>query len=200
MILILESIFALQRIRAVKQPLPAHVVKNNQPFYDIISTQFASVSQDLQGLNGDRYARQISGGCQEWMEAASFEHYLVTAKLLTYEEAVAKMRSLDVEGPGVLLSPEDYLLGIYDMTGELMRFAITAMATNGALPMIAAESSDAMSDETVQAGERSVLNDMRRLRSALEAFNAGAYGPFAKDCEKKMEVMRQSVDKVEQSL
>lgn len=193
-------IFALQRIRVVKQPLPEHVVKNNQPFYDIISTQFASVSQDLQGLNGDRYARQISGGCQEWMEAASFEHYLTSAKLLTYEEAVAKMRSLDPEGPGVQLSPEDYLLGIYDMTGELMRFSITAMATNGSLPTIPADSSDEMSDETVQAGDRSVLNDMRSLRSALEALNTGNYGPFAKDCEKKMDVMKSSVNKVEQSL
>lgn len=183
----------------VKEPLPDHVVKNNQPLYDIISTQFTSVSADLQGLDQDRYARQISGGCQEWMEAASFEHYLTTAKLLTYEEAAAKMRLLDSEGPGVQLSPEDYLLGIYDMTGELMRFSITVMATNGSLPMIKADSSDATSHEREQTSERNVLNDMRRLRSALEALNAGS-GPFAKDCEKKMEVMRQSVNKVEQSL
>lgn len=178
------------------------MVKNNEPFYAIISTQFASISQDLQGVQADRYARQISGGCQEWMEAASFEHYLTTAKLLTYEEAEAKMRSLDVDGPGVHLTPEDYLLGIYDMTGELMRFAITAMATNGSLPAISsADSSDEMSDEpTRRGGERSVLNDMRHLRSALEALDTGMYGPFSKDCEKKMEVMRSSVDKVEQSL
>lgn len=134
------------------------------------------------------------------MEAASFEHYLVTAKLLTYEEADAKMRSLDVGGPGVLLTPEDYLLGIYDMTGELMRFAITAMATNGSLPTIAADTSDEMTDAAANSRERSVLNDMRHLRSALEALNTGTFGPFHKDCDKKMEVMRSSVDKVEKSL
>jgi predicted translin family RNA/ssDNA-binding protein len=186
-------------IRAVKQPLPQNVVKSNKQYYDIISAQFTSVSRDLQGLNAHRYARQISGGCQEWMEAASFQHYLTTAKLLTYEESVALMRSLDPDGPGVELSPEDYMLGIYDMTGELMRFSITAMATNGALPLIKDESEDAMTDVASVGSERSVLNDMRALRSALEAFNAG-HGPFAKDSDKKMEVMRQSVEKVERSL
>ncbi|SMR51515.1 unnamed protein product [Zymoseptoria tritici ST99CH_3D1] len=195
-----KIIFTLQRIRAVKQPLPEHVVKSNQQYYDIISERFASVSRDLQGLNAHRYARQISGGCQEWMEAASFQHYLTTAKLLTYEESVALMRNLDPEGPGVELSPEDYLLGIYDMTGELMRFSITAMATSGSLPMIKEDDAEeTMSDVASVGSERSVLNDMRALRSALEAFNAG-YGPFAKDSEKKMEVMRQSVEKVERSL
>ena len=102
------------------------MVKGNKQYYDTISAQFSSVSSDLQGLNAHRYARQISGGCQEYIEAASFEHYLQTAKILPYADAAAQMKQLDPDGPGVELSPEDYLLGIYDMTGELMRFAVTS--------------------------------------------------------------------------
>lgn len=156
----------------------------------MIANQFAAVSKDLQGINADRYARQISGGCQEYMEAASFEHYLTTASLISHENAAAQMRKLDANGPGVTLSVDDYILGIYDMTGELMRFAITAMATNGALPGI--------SEDSQNANQRSVLTDMRALRSALEAVNA--QGPLGKDIGKKMDVMQASVEKVEKAL
>lgn len=124
------------------------------------------------------------------MEAVSFEYYLTTASILSFEDAATLLRK-NSEGRGVELSPEDYILGIFDMTGELMRFAITSMATSGSLP--------GLSQESNASGQRNVLNDMRALRSALEALNAG-HGPFAKDVSKKMDVMRSSVEKVEKSL
>ena len=137
------------------------------------------------------------------MEAASFQHYLETATLITYDDARELLRGLDAEGPGVDLSPEDYVLGIYDMTGELMRFAITAMATSGELPKISTTSAvdgDEMDvDATSAVQQRNVLTDMRELRSALEGLDAGV-GPFAKDADKKMDVMKQSVEKVEKAL
>jgi predicted translin family RNA/ssDNA-binding protein len=151
-------------------------------------------------LNGHRYARQISGGCQEYVEAASFQHYLTTATILSYEDAASQMRSLDVEGPGVELSLEDYLLGIYDMTGELMKFAITAMATSGSLPTMKSKGSVKTAVDAAATGtQRNVLTDMRTIRAALEWLNPGV-GPFAKDVDKKMEVMRASVEKVEKAL
>lgn len=109
------------------------------------------------------------------------------------------MRKLDPDGPGVELSMEDYLLGIYDMTGELMKFAITAMATNGELPAISSVPGDSFNGSSGATTQRNVLTDMRGLRAALEGLNVG-YGPFAKDVEKKMDVMRQSVEKVEKAL
>lgn len=169
-------------------------MKGNKQYYDTIATQFASVSRDLQGLNAHRYARQISGGCQEYIEAVSFQHYLTTATILSYEDAAAQMKALDADGPGVELSPEDYLLGLYDMTGELMKFAITAMATSGALPSI-----EPGNDGGPAGSQRNILTDMRNLRAALEALDAGI-GPFAKDVSKKMEVMQASVEKVEKAL
>jgi predicted translin family RNA/ssDNA-binding protein len=176
----------------LQTPLPQNIVKGNQQYYDAISTQFAAVSHDLQGLNAYRYARNISGGCQEYIEAASFEHYLTQARILPYDEAVTQVKGLDPDGPGVDLSLEDYILGIYDMTGELMKFAITTMATNGALPTIS-------QPEPGTSLQRNVLTDMRNLRSALESLEPG-FGPFAKDVERKMDVMKASVEKVEKAL
>lgn len=151
----------------------------------------------------------MSGGCQEYIEAASFEHYLTTAEILTFEDAKAKLRALStpktdegVEDGDVFveLGYEDYLLGIYDMTGELMRFAITAMATSGSLPSPLQQFADTMDvDHSAKASDRNILTDMRALRSSLEELNT-AGGPFARDVDKKMDVMKQSVEKVEKAL
>lgn len=189
-----KIIFTLHRVRQLQAPLSQGVVKGNAQYYDTISKQCTAVSNDLQGLNSHRYARQISSGCQEFIEAATFEHYLTDARILPYDEAAAQLKQLDPEGPGIELSMEDYVLGIYDMTGELMKFAITAMATNGALPAI--ESKESASGT---ASQRNLLTDMRDLRSALESLDGG-FGPFAKDVDKKADVMRASVEKVEKAL
>lgn len=189
--------FKLSRIRKLNQALPPHVVKGNTQYYDTIKSQYNAVSRDLQGLNTYRYARNITGGNQEYMEAACFEHYLTTGSLLTYEEACAQLRGLGGEGGPVDLSVEDYLLGVFDMTGELMRFAITAMATDGRLPSSLPDSADAMD---VDAGKRDILTDLRALRAQLEALDVGHGGSFARDVDKKMDVMRTSVEKVERGL
>jgi hypothetical protein len=125
---------------------------------------------------------------------------------------VKKVRELDAEGQGVGLGYEDYVLGIYDMTGELMRFGITAMAMNGALPTPSpasapsatshAPATDAMQIDPPQqqSHQRTILTDLRQLRSALESLNTSSTGPFGKEADKKAEVMRQSVEKVERAL
>ena len=120
----------------------------------------------------------------------------------------------------VFLAPEDYILGIFDMVGELMRFAITAMATNGIIPGgearqkeqstgIARNDGDGVenmdTDETSVQEEqkvpcRNVLADLRELRLQLERLELPQGSKFADDVDKKMSVMRQCVEKVETAL
>jgi predicted translin family RNA/ssDNA-binding protein len=192
------------RIRKLAQPLPAHVNKNNAQYYDIIKDRYNTVSADLQGLNAWRYTRNITGGNQEYMEAAIFQHYLTTGTLLTYEESVEQLRTLGGEGGPVQLTVEDYLLGVFDMTGELMRFSITTMATDGKLPSVESNDNTASADKMdvdVQPGShRDVLTDLRALRSELESLNVGFGSSFARDVDKKMDVMQTSVEKVEKAL
>lgn len=114
------------------------------------------------------------------------------------------------------------MLGIYDMTGELMRFAITAMATSGELPspepspeseaqgdgpsaakVAKSAEGDAMEVDaaaSTAAPKRNILTDLRQLRSALESLNTSGTGSFGKEADKKAQVMRQSVEKVERAL
>ncbi len=146
----------------------------------MINSLMESVVPDLQGLNANRYHHNISGGIQEYMEAVLFQHYLETQYLLPYEDAGNKLPS------GLVLTYEDYLLGIFDMTGELMRFAITYMATNGTLP----------GTDVSQDMSTSILADMQTIRSQLEALDAsGTYS--LREFDSKLRVTRQSVEKVE---
>lgn len=143
-----------------------------------------SIERDLQGINAYRYQRQISGGIQEHMEAVLFQHYLETERLMTYEEAERVI-------PGqVQLTHDDYILGLFDMTGELMRFAVTYLATNGSLP-------GAEDGQQHEPGMSSILTDMQRLRSHLETIDASASYGLARDFEQKLKTTRASVEKVE---
>ena len=147
--------------------------------------QFQSIALDLAGINAWRYQRQISGGIQEFMEAISFEHYLRTQRLITLKEAADSLPG------GVALTGDDYVLGIFDLVGELMRFAITTMATTGTLP--------GSKDGEDSAAERDILVDLRVLRSSFETLDTTSCGGtgLGKDVEKKMEVMKTCVEKVE---
>lgn len=148
--------------------------------YDTIKERFGSIVSDLEGINANRYQSNISGGIQEYMEAVLFQHYLETQKLMTYADATTTVPA------GIVLTQEDYLLGVFDMTGELMRFSITYMATNGKLP-----GGDSL--------EQSVLADMQTLRTILEGMNANGHQDL-KTFDSKLRVTRQSVEKVENSV
>ncbi|PVH95873.1 Translin [Periconia macrospinosa] len=209
-----KIIFTLQRVRKLGLPVPQFVVKGNAQYWETIEKQYQSISADVQGLNAYRYGNNITGGNQEFMEALSFQHYLENQTLVSYEEAKSKIASMSGAGGAVLLTPEDYVLGIFDMVGELMRFSITTMATNGKLPTgesKTAESGKQKSHEDEMdvdqeprvadgTGEpRNVLSDLRALRLQLEMFEPSG-GRFETDVRKKADVMRECVDKVEKAL
>jgi hypothetical protein len=208
------------RVRSIGQAVPPFVTKNNAQYWEIIEKQYKSIAADLQGLNTYRYAYNITGGNQEFMEALSFQHYLETQSLIAYDEAQSKLSAMSGEAGKVSLSLEDYVLGICDMTGELMRFSVTSMATHGNLPSGKQtpnkkikldtdhdDPSDKMDlDEKLPEPQdeqkpRTVLDDLRAIRLQLEMFEAPGGSKFALDLKKtKMPVMRECVDKVEKAL
>ncbi|KAF2837021.1 Translin [Patellaria atrata CBS 101060] len=206
-----KIIFSLQRIKKLNEPIPNFVTKANAQHWDNIAKQYKTISPDLQDLNTHRYERNITGGNQELMESLSFQHYLSTQTLISYDDACAKVSELSEKGKPVQLSIEDYVLGIFDMVGELMRFAITAMATGGELPggsSTSTENRKVADEDTMEVDSeekrslppRNALSDMRELRTYLEYLEVPRGTYFGKDVDKKMEVMRTCVEKVENAL
>ncbi|ETI28908.1 hypothetical protein G647_01360 [Cladophialophora carrionii CBS 160.54] len=177
-----KIIFALQRVRELGKPIHPSISKTTTPMYTTIRNLLQSVVPDLQSINTYRYRDRITGGIQEYIEAVSFQHYLETQRIMSFDEAAAQLPE------GIMLTYEDYALGLFDMTGELMRFAITYMATNGKLPTYSGDDKPSKS---------SILTDMQDLRAAFEGVNPGKVYPLAKEFESKLKTTRQSVEKVE---
>ncbi|KIW17695.1 hypothetical protein PV08_04890 [Exophiala spinifera] len=181
-----KIIFALQRVREINRPIHAGISKTTTPMYATIRQLLQSIVPDLQGLNAQRYRGNISGGIQEYMEAVLFHHYLEHRTLMGFEDAQGHLPE------GVLLTYEDYALGVFDMTGELMRFAVTYLATNGRLPGVGGGGGG---DDDQRDG--SILADLQRLRSELEQLDASGSYSLNKEFAMKMKTTRASVEKVE---
>lgn len=176
-------------VQQLQSPIPPSIAKEINIRYDSVKDLFTSIAPDLQGLNAWRYQRQISGGCQEYVEALSFQHYLETQRLLTHQEAQTLIPG------GIELTADDYILGLFDLTGELMRFGITSMATSGTLPR-------GKGGDGSEGGD--ILGDLRSLRTSFEGMDTSSSttdeSPLKRDIAKKVEVMKKSVEKVENAV
>lgn len=146
---------------------------------------------------------------EELIEALTFAHYLRTQRLMGFGEAVGKVAELsgsaddhmDVDGgdppapahaeadaPGAVVhvTEDDYLMGIFDLSGEMMRFATTSAALTGKM----AGGGDT---PAVNGRERTVVVDMQDLGSFFEMLPQ----QYNKSYQVKLSTLRTSVLKVE---
>jgi predicted translin family RNA/ssDNA-binding protein len=65
------SIFALQRVRIIGEPIPEKIAKEVNERLNAIIELMKTMAPDLQGINAWRYQRQASPGIQEYIEAVS---------------------------------------------------------------------------------------------------------------------------------
>lgn len=156
-------------------------------------------------LRSQRYGRNIGGGLEEFIEAISFYHYLRTSQLITLQQIQDRFRAelvheshfyndqSQAEDPTAVQPPSlsdnsssvvlhvpthRYLLGLSDLTGELMRFATNAVGQGDSGKVV-----------------RQVLTITRQIRDSLDPFI-----PLVRDLKKKQLVTNQSLRKIEDIL
>ncbi|KAJ6627266.1 Translin [Mycena sp. CBHHK59/15] len=134
---------------------------------------FATMRPELVGDRFWRYQRQVSPGLQEYIEALSFAHYVQHGALIGFQQVQDAL--CDDGGPFFPLAISDYLLGLSDLTGELMRFAISNIARRGGRPKAS----------EVCAFVRGCKADFERLT------------PYVRDLSKKNAVTTNSLEKIE---
>ncbi|EPS99124.1 hypothetical protein FOMPIDRAFT_1125109 [Fomitopsis schrenkii] len=139
-----------------------------------IQDLFAAMREEVAGDRFWRYQRNVSPGLQEYIEALSFAHYLECQTLISYAEV---QRSLSDAGgvPYFPLPLDDYLLGLSDLTGELMRYAISSISRRGG---------------------RSKANEVCRFVRGCKADFEGLT-PYVRELRKKQQVTTQSLEKIE---
>ncbi|KAG5930733.1 hypothetical protein E4U53_002149 [Claviceps sorghi] len=159
-------------VKHLNQDLPPSTEKDISTRLAEITTLLESIAPDLASINRHRYTWPLR--ClEELIEALSFKHYLCHQRLITPEEAQACMPA-DIQ-----LTPQDYMYGIFDLFGEMMRFATVTTAQNGAM--------------LGGPDGRNILADIQELGCAFELLRETP----TKDYRNKMEAARQSVCKVE---
>ncbi|CAG8621323.1 10842_t:CDS:2, partial [Dentiscutata heterogama] len=102
--------------RVTQKPLKSILQEANEKKEEITQL-FKEISLDLQGINYYRYHKNISPSIQEYIEAISFLEYLQNDRLITKEQVEKDFTD----------ETEDYVLGLADLTGELMRYAINSV-------------------------------------------------------------------------
>ncbi|KAK6921863.1 Translin family [Dillenia turbinata] len=91
-----------------------------------VTDQFVSrLVKELQGSDFWKLRRAYSPGVQEYVEAATLCEFCKSGGLLTLNEINATLLPLSDTGlEAFQINLSDYLLGLADLTGELMRLAI----------------------------------------------------------------------------
>ncbi|KAI0004135.1 Translin [Russula compacta] len=135
-----------------------------------------SITHELVGSRFWRYAHNISSGLQEYIEALSFVHYIEHGGLISYERVQANLCD-DAGQPLFPLPLSDYVLGVCDLTGELMRLAISSISKpNGRM----------------KASQISLF--VRGCKADFETLT-----PYINELYKKQAVTTQSLRKVEEA-
>lgn len=166
-----EAMAHATRVKQLNKDFPKSIQEDMDTRLGEIAKMLSPIAADLQSINRYRYA--FSMRClEELVEALSFAHYLRHQTLITQEEAQAAVPA------DITLTPHDYMYGVFDLFGEMMRFATVTTAQSGQL---------------VGDYERNILGDIQGLGCAFEMLPQIP----TKDFRSKMEVMRQSINKVE---
>jgi len=134
------------------------------------------------------YRRAFSPGAQEFVEAAALLVYLREGRLATRHEIEAIVHS--VLAPGAADTPsrfrlttEDYLLGVLDLTGEVMRNGLNAISGGDV------------------ATCQKALGFIRGIASFFQALALSDVGPLlGREAAQKLDTLRASVTKLETAI
>jgi predicted translin family RNA/ssDNA-binding protein len=144
----------------------------------VTNQHMSRLAKELQGTDFWKLRRAYSPGVQEYVEAATFCNFCKSGNLLRLDEINATLLPLsDPALEPLQINVLDYLLGLADLTGELMRLAIGRV-----------------SDGEVEFAEK-ICRFVRDIYGELTLFAPDM--DDKSDMKTKMEVMLQSVIKIE---
>ncbi|CAL1296067.1 unnamed protein product [Larinioides sclopetarius] len=153
---------------------------------DLFKVVISGISSELSKREFYQFLRAFSPGLQEFVEAISFYYYLKHEKLVhigeihypdfaeNSSEIPAETKSPESGLPlSALLTPADFILGIADLTGELMRKCINSVAAGDI-------------EEPFK-----LCNVLQNIYEALCSFN------YNRELKRKLMVLKNSTQKVE---
>nr|XP_033806236.1 translin-associated protein X isoform X2 [Geotrypetes seraphini] len=194
-----RTIFLLHRITS--SPNKEEILTESESKLDVIRQKIKQIAQELVGEDIYQYHRAFTPGLQEYVEAVTFQYFIKTHTLMNIEEInkqlvftseddqhelkdshnVSEKSSADGNDKqkqhpwSLAITPVDYLLGVADLTGELMRLCIGSIGN----------------------GDIDTPFDLSQfLRQIYDGFSyIGNTGPY--EISRKLYTLKQSLAKVE---
>eukprot|EP00116_Pleurobrachia_bachei_P009156 sb/3469418/ len=119
-------IFGLHRILPDNTKEHEGILKEAEGKLTALKPQFVKIGEELKGEDVYRFHRAFTNGVQEFIEAATFHHGLKSLTIPTISHLQEQYM-----GPTCPLLLTDYLQGLADLTGELMRMCICFCSRGG---------------------------------------------------------------------
>ncbi|KAM4770705.1 translin-associated protein X [Rhinophrynus dorsalis] len=194
-----RTIFLLHRV--ISEPNQDDVLAEADTKLHAVRQKIKLVAQELVGEDMYQYHRAFTPGLQEYVEAVTFQHFITSKTLvsiddinkqLIFEEIKKVPNSTSTDSLekssnlpekkqsqtnilSLQVTPVDYLLGVADLTGELMRLCISSVG-NGDI------------DTPFELSQF--------LRQIFDGFSyIGNTGPY--EISRKLYALKQSLTKVE---
>lgn len=120
----------------------------------LCDTHFANIAKELRGLDQYQYARAFSSGLQEFVEAFTYYEYIHSGRIMDWSDLQNRMTYEEKNDPSAdkendsneeasdelvdkadskvikcLVQPMEFMLGLGDLSGEVMRRCITSLGT-----------------------------------------------------------------------
>ncbi|XP_057661037.1 translin-associated protein X isoform X1 [Diorhabda carinulata] len=143
----------------------------------LVDTTFKSIALELIGLDSYQYHRAYTGGVQEFIEACAFCSYIKNESVEDWNtmNSMFQYKTENGDDIGLLFPHTDYILGLADFTGELMRRCLNTLGVGN-------------------------VGECFKLCNFVRHINTGFLGlmaPGQKELSRKGYVLRQSLSKME---
>ncbi|KAJ1945493.1 hypothetical protein FBU59_002291 [Linderina macrospora] len=173
-----KIVFSLLRIT---QDSPERVFADATNKQKQVLELFRKMSVELQGSNGYKYNRQATPGLQEYIEAIGLWTFLRDNTLITKQQVLDTLSVEDENGevkPLLMVTDEDYILGVSDLPGEVNRYCINSIGK----------------------GDRDAVERcLTFLRDLKEGISFVMCGGRVRDLDKKIPTLDSSLEKIEKA-
>ncbi|KAI8909860.1 Translin [Powellomyces hirtus] len=176
-----RTISLLHRIAGSQQHRPTLLAQAHTQLNHVVAL-FAKAAGDLSGNDFYKHCKSIGAGMEEFIEAVAFLTYIEHTRLVTPQEVQDLLVHPTTHQPIIPVTPTHYILGIADLAGEIMRYAINTVARGNT-------ENDTENDNTTP----------HRMCAFLRALEASFVQLDFDPARGKMPAMKASVAKVEKA-
>lgn len=158
-----------------------------QRFENMGNTLFKSIASELDGQDIYQYIKAYRFGLEEYIEAVTFFQYLQSGSIQDWTELEKSLvytdsdksdstsEDLPTKMTRIVITPNEYIMGIADLTGELMRKCINNLSTGDI------------------ASCYQICHFVRNMHKGFIGYTSN----MSKDVNKKINTLKQSLTKME---